>query len=45
MRRRSVILGLGGLAGAAAFTLGIGAWRSRDRTMADLDRACPSRCR
>ena len=30
--RRAVILGLGGAAAALAFTLGLGAWRTRNRT-------------
>lgn len=32
MRRRQLILGLGGAAGALAFTLGLGWWKSRNRT-------------
>lgn len=31
MRRRQVILSVAGVVGAAAFTLGLGAWRTRDR--------------
>lgn len=31
MRRRQLILGLGGIAGALGFTLGLGWWQSRDR--------------
>lgn len=33
--RRAVILGLGGVAGAAAFTLGLGWWQSRRRERTD----------
>ena len=31
MRRRQIILSAAGVAGAVAFTLGLGAWRTRDR--------------
>ncbi|TBN43674.1 SCO family protein [Paracoccus subflavus] len=42
MRRRSVILlGLGGAASAAAFTLGLGAWRSREGVLARQDPRLP----
>lgn len=33
--RRAVILGLGGTAGAVAFMLGLGAWRTRNRPVAN----------
>lgn len=41
MRRRCVIRGLGGVAGAAALTLGLGAWRMRERALAQQDPRLP----
>ncbi|MBN8291920.1 SCO family protein [Rhodobacter sp. NTK016B] len=35
--RRAVILGLGGVAGAIAFTLGLGWWRTRNRSQSGAD--------
>nr|WP_127110159.1 SCO family protein [Pararhodobacter zhoushanensis] len=35
--RRAVILGIGGVAGAAAFALGLGGWRTRNRSQSGAD--------
>lgn len=41
MRRRTVIAGLGAVAGGLAFTLGLGAWRIRDREIVQQDPRLP----
>lgn len=37
MRRRPVIIGLGAVVGSLAFTLGLGAWQTRDRESVQQD--------
>ena len=41
MRRRTVIASLGAVAGSLAFTLGLGAWQTRDRDVAQQDPRLP----